>query len=1063
MNEMNVPKGSFWQLSRKIQLVIAIVSAVSAILMTVFALIQISAVEEKNIEKNFNALLQQRVTTVNDYFQEMRSDVKIVASSPMVQKALIAFSRSWTMMGGDSAEKLKRLYVEESPFPKGEKYQLDRSEQDGSAYGQIHEAYHPWFREFVLEKGYEDLILVNATGDVVYSVYKEADYAANLMLGKLKETGLAKIYNDAFKLRNGEQAFYDIKPYEALDGAPAGFIAQPIIVDGENKGVLILRLPLQRMSKVIGNRIGLGDSGEVVLVGNDQLSRVQSLLVDENTVLKRRISGPFILQAINGAQDVVREDVDGMDKIIGYAPVSFLNTKFAVVLMQDFDELYGQLSGFKTYMIMGLIVVVAIVVLIGIVVGNRLGRPVVRLTGLVGGLVNGTVRSIDMQGRNDEVGEIARCLNVIFGMSVENRRIRAALDNATTCIMVADEDRRVIYMNPAVTNMMRNAERDIQQSIPHFSVDAILGQSIDNYHKNPHVQAEILATLNGIHKTRMIMGSRTFNLTAASVRDPDGVRIGSVVEWVDLTDSVAKEQEEKQVAEANYRIRVALENANTNVMVADADRNIIFANTALQNMMVKVESEIAKSIPGFKAQDIIGGSLDRFHKVPAQQAELLAKLDREHSFHLKLGACSFDCVLNPIIDHNNNSRLGSVIEWRDVTDQLAVQKQVDDVVQAVVKGDFSKRISLEGKEGFMVELAQSINDLEDTVSEVINDIAESLSALANGNLQHQIKKDFTGTFEVLKQDTNKTSQRLKQIVGDIIIASNEIAGASTEIASGSIDLSQRTETQASSLEETAASMEEMSTTVHQNAKNAQQANNLAGRARDVAEEGGKVVNQAITAMSSIEDSSQKVSDIIGVIDEIAFQTNLLALNAAVEAARAGDAGKGFAVVASEVRILAQRSGEAAKDIKNLIHDSNSQVREGVQLVGETGSSLENIVESIKRVADIVSEIAAASQEQASGVGEINAAITQMDEMTQQNAALVEESSASARSLEEQSEKMIRLMSFFDIGADNQSQPPVASQQPPVQRDTVTKVSPVKTHHMPHNPVDANEDADWEEF
>ncbi len=267
--------------------------------------------------------------------------------------------------------------------------------------------------------------MVNATGDVVYSVYKEADYAANLMLGKLKETGLAKIYNDAFKLRNGEQAFYDIKPYEALDGAPAGFIAQPIIVDGENKGVLILRLPLQRMSKVIGNRIGLGDSGEVVLVGNDQLSRVQSLLVDENTVLKRRISGPFILQAINGAQDVVREDVDGMDKIIGYAPVSFLNTKFAVVLMQDFDELYGQLSGFKTYMIMGLIVVVAIVVLIGIVVGNRLGRPVVRLTGLVGGLVNGTVRSIDMQGRNDEVGEIARCLNVIFGMSVENRRIRA--------------------------------------------------------------------------------------------------------------------------------------------------------------------------------------------------------------------------------------------------------------------------------------------------------------------------------------------------------------------------------------------------------------------------------------------------------------------------------------------------------------------------------------------------------------------------------------------------------------------------------------------------------------
>ena len=294
------------------------------------------------------------------------------------------------------------------------------------------------------------------------------------------------------------------------------------------------------------------------------------------------------------------------------------------------------------------------------------------------------------------------------------------------------------------------------------------------------------------------------------------------------------------------------------------------------------------------------------------------------------------------------------------------------VVTAAGENDLTQRVSLQGMSGEIVELCEGVNGLLDTMCRTVRNVS---------------------------------------------IAAGEVTAAVTEITMGVNDLSQRTEQQASSLEETAASMEEMASTVKQNADNAAQANQLAINSRTVATEGGAIVGKAVEAMSRIDSSSQKISDIIGVIDEIAFQTNLLALNAAVEAARAGDAGKGFAVVAQEVRSLAQRSSGAAKDIKSLINQSSAQVKEGVKLVNDTGNSLNQIVDSIKKVTDIVSEIAAASREQSTGVEEINKAVAQMDEMTQKNSALVEESAAASRTLQEQAQELRERMAVFNTGSD----------------------------------------------
>jgi methyl-accepting chemotaxis protein len=297
---------------------------------------------------------------------------------------------------------------------------------------------------------------------------------------------------------------------------------------------------------------------------------------------------------------------------------------------------------------------------------------------------------------------------------------------------------------------------------------------------------------------------------------------------------------------------------------------------------------------------------------------------------------------------------------------------------------------------------------------VVESLAEGLRNLSAGDLTFRLPDEFPETYRQVRDDFNTAISGLQETIQAIATATREVASTAAEISTSTTDLSQRTEEQAAGLEQTSASMEEISATVKKNAENAQQANTFATGTREVADRGGAVVAQTVSAMARIEESSRKISDIISVIDEIARQTNLLALNAAVEAARAGEAGRGFAVVASEVRSLAQRSSQAAKDIKDLITSSSGQVQEGVDLVNRAGASLTEIVESIKRVAQIVAEIASASAEQSTGIDQVNTALTQMDEVTQQNSALVEENAAAAKALEAQSQGMSERVGFFRV-------------------------------------------------
>jgi len=464
---------------------------------------------------------------------------------------------------------------------------------------------------------------------------------------------------------------------------------------------------------------------------------------------------------------------------------------------------------------------------------------------------------------------------------------------------------------------------------------------------------------------------------------------------------------------AATRIKTALDNVASNVMMSGNDDRVIYLNRAAQELFRRVERDFQEALPRFSAERLIGSPVDSLHRDWTRCRDLLRTLDHSHQAQITIGRRQFSLVVTPVQD-DRGTRLGNVVEWRDITQELKVEAEIAALVRAAAEGDFSRRLEATDKEGFIKTLTQGINRLTESANASLSAVVQFLEALAAGDLTRRIEGQHQGLFGRIQHDANATAAQLAEVIARIIEAADLISSASTQISAGSSDLADRTEQQASSLEQTAASMEQLSATVRSTADNAQRANRVATDARAAAEQGGTVAGSAIAAMHRIEDASRKITDIIGVIDEIAFQTNLLALNAAVEAARAGDAGKGFAVVAQEVRVLAQRSAQASKEIKTLILASDSQVKDGVQLVGKAGEALGGIVAGVQQVAGLIAEMTAASTEQAAGLDQVNAAVAQMDEMTQKNAALVEETSAAAQSMAGQAEELRHLTTFFTV-------------------------------------------------
>ncbi len=988
-------------------------------------------------EHRLQSTLTSKTDSLTTWMEGIKTDLQTQSAHPTTVLAVQEFIQGWQDLPANKTQYLKTTYIDQNPNPTGSKELYDAA-PDGSAYSNVHQRHHAHFRKLLQSNGYYDIFLFDPQGNLVYSVYKEQDYATNFITGEWAQSDLGTAFRDA-AAKTGELHFYDFKGYGPSNDAPASFISQAIMNNGQLLGVMAYQMPVERLANIMQQSAGLGDTGEAFLVGADHLMRSDSRFSETSTILKQKVDTQSTVDALNGKTGVITAlDYRGKNTIAAYGPLKVMDVKWGVVVQQEVGEMMTPILALKKQILFQLGIAFAILSLLGFVFSRLITKPIAALVGSIDTLANGDlVAEIPYQGRDDELGEISDSMTTLRDSLSKGDKANqtslfkgTAFDGSSIAMMVVDRDLVVTFVNQSTMELFSGHAEAFKEVFPDFDPKDIVGTCIDVFHKHPEHQRKLLADPSKMpYRTDISVGDLKFSLSVSMVMDAQGNHVGNSLEWDHVT-----------VARTNTGIMDALDREQA-LIEFNLDGSIITAN---ENFLAATGYELSE-IKGkhhrmFVAKDFAStGSYSRFWEKLNSGQSVSGKFER---FGKSGNSIWLDASYTSVLDGNDKP--------------FKVIKIATDITK-IEKSRTEAKIKLE-------------SHAKDTAS-VVSTLAASLSALSEGDLTKSIDQAFNGEYEQLRLDFNRAVTKLSETMRTILTNSMGIQTGATELSQASEDLSTRTENQAAALEETAAALDEVTATVQQTAKSANQANTVVATTRGDAEKSGEVVREAVKAMSEIKNSSGEIEKIIGVIDEIAFQTNLLALNAGVEAARAGEAGRGFAVVASEVRALAQRSSDAAKDIKDLISTSGKHVDQGVELVNETGTSLEGIVKNVIEVNGLVSDIATSAQEQATGLAEVNSAVNDMDRVTQQNAAMTEQSTAACHSLTSESEEMTRLVNQFSIngagGATTNVQPittaapsPVAAQQ---EKAAAFFAASSQGSAALELEMDSEEDNDWQDF
>jgi methyl-accepting chemotaxis protein len=675
------------------------------------------------------------------------------------------------------------------------------------------------------------------------------------------------------------------------------------------------------------------------------------------------------------------------------------------------------------------------------VMGIRLRKVIMpRLTSLATNLLKNAQEMnndpVPRSGLRDELTDVVDAYRALKSrLDFDNaetlsgvNRIKAALDNAGMAVTVSNEFNKLIYMNHAAVNLFDKMSAGIAQRHPGFTTSKMLGTAVDSYLENEADRENFTQELTAPKQIDTVNAGLNLRLYLNIVRDEvDGRYLGRMTQWTDRSVEFVAEKNVAELIEQTVAGNLT-KRIDASTMAPGAMRDISLGMNKLLEAVIGPLNMAATYVDNL-SKGII-------------PAEITTEYNGDFNFiKNNLNACG-RAIKTLVADGNllaEAAEAGVLTTRADATKHLGEYRKVveglnatldaivaplnmaADCVASIARGDVPAKIT-DQYNGDFNNIKDNLNTCIEAINALIGDGQMLSNAASEGHISVRADaSNHEGDFRKIVDGMNETLEMIVGPIGTVKVSVETINTAAREIAQGNADLSRRTEEQAASLEKTAASMEELSATVKQNADNAKQANQLATAASSVAVRGGSVVSEVVATMSAINSSAKKIEDIISVIDGIAFQTNILALNAAVEAARAGEQGRGFAVVAGEVRNLAQRSATAAKEIKELISDSVNKTAEGTQQVENAGNTMHEIVTSVKRVSDIIAEIAAASQEQSIGIEQVNDAIMKMDDVTQQNTALVEEAAAAAESMMEQADELMNAVSVFQLaGEDSQN-------------------------------------------